>query len=221
MRHLFERSLPYTSRKGCPPGYHKRSSYTIKNTNTYVPPRCIRSTTRYQESQKEFRDRLRRRATQRLMHSASARKSLLSTNNMNCPDGMIARKGYVRRFRSTVRREGYVQTRKGRQIQVYPVATSVYVKPGCIKNRGKTGKGVGSSETIAPLRKGELMKHGYSTSLPQSERHHALESALSEFGSLGVFRKLNAVAKLTSRTAPKSSHIFAKDRDWVRQHFSK
>jgi hypothetical protein len=47
-------------------------------------------------------------------------------------------------------------------------------------------------------------------------RHAALAKAVKEFGSLGVWRKLNAVYVYTRRTAPEASKTFKADRDWVR-----
>jgi len=216
--HKFRKSRRYNSRRGCPPGYHKRASYTVKRTGHYVPTRCVHSTTTYVESQRQFKQRLSRRATQRLARSPAAMEATRK-GEVLCPEGMIMRKGYVRHFRNTVRREGYQQVRSGKVIRVKPVDRDIYVKPGCIKNRGKSGRGVEAGESlIGPLRQGELKKHGYSTELPVAERHEALDKAMREFGAVGVFRKLDAVAKLTKRTAPEASRKFTADRDWVRQH---
>jgi hypothetical protein len=66
------------------------------------------------------------------------------------------------------------------------------------------------------MRKGELAKHGYSFRASDSQRHAALKRAAGEYGALGVYRKLDAVAKLTMRTIPKAAAIFEKDRDWVK-----
>lgn len=218
MPHTFRKSRRYNSRRGCPPGYHKRASYTVKRTDRYVPTRCVRATTKYAESQRQFKQRLSRRATQRLARSPAAVEAA-QKSEVTCPEGMIMRKGYVRHFRNTVRREGYQQVRSGKVIRVKPIARDIYVKPGCIKNRGKLGRGVEAGESpIGPLRQGELKKHGYSTDLPVVERHEALNKAMREFGALGVFRKLDAVAKLTKRTAPEASRKFTADRDWVRQY---
>jgi hypothetical protein len=135
---------------------------------------------------------------------------------------MILRKGYVRHFRNTVKSQGYKQHRRGKTVLVRPRATNIYVKPGCIKDRGLAGKGVGPGiKSIAPLRQGELLKHGYSSAITNNtRRHRSLRSAVKEFGPLGVYRKLNAVAKLSTRTAPKSSALFAKDRDWIRRYYT-
>jgi len=191
----------------------------VKSTGKYVPSRCVRSTTVYNESQREFRSRLAARSQQRLRRSESAQRA--KPDDVMCPDGMILRKGYVRHFRNTVKNQGYKQHRRGKTVIVRPTATNIYVKPGCIKNRGLSGKGVEpGSRSISPLRQGELAKHGYSTKVNTTQRRSSLRSAIKEFGPLGVFRKLNAVAKLSTRTAPKSSALFAKDRNWIRRHYS-
>jgi hypothetical protein len=61
-----------------------------------------------------------------------------------------------------------------------------------------------------------LAKHGYTYRGTSAQRRAALREAAKEFGALGVYRKLNAVAKLTMRTIPKASDIFEEDRQWVK-----
>ena len=70
---------------------------------------------------------------------------------------------------------------------------------------------------IGPLRHGLLAKFGYShvASLSLHQRHTALEKAVKAYGSLSVFRKLNAVYVYSRKTAPSSSRIFKADRDWI------
>jgi hypothetical protein len=218
--HRFTHSKPKSASRDCPKGYHLRSAYTVKSTGKYVPSRCVQSTTVYDESQKQFRSRLQARSAQRIRRSITAKQT--KPDNVTCPDGMILRKGYVRHFRNTVKSQGYKQHRRGKTVLVRPRATNIYVKPGCIQNRGLAGKGVKPGATsIAPLRQGELLKHGYSSKIHNTtRRHRSLRSAVKEFGPLGVYRKLNAVAKLSTRTAPKSSALFAKNRDWIRRHYS-
>lgn len=74
---------------------------------------------------------------------------------------------------------------------------------------------------IGPLRKGELAKHGYHrvVHLTIRQRRNALRKAIHEFGSLGVWRKLNAVAVYTKHSAPKSSRVFKEDMDWIKTEF--
>ena len=86
---------------------------------------------------------------------------------------------------------------------------------------GTSRKACARGPGIGPLRKGELIKHGYKNvvNMSKSDRHVALTDAVSEFGSLGVFRKLNAVQIYTRRTAPATSKIFKTDMEWIRKTF--
>jgi hypothetical protein len=135
-----------------------------------------------------------------------------------CPPGMIERKGYVRKYSNTVLKRGFtVRRNNGKVYRVNPKNKSMRVNASCIKNTGKPGKGVPRS--IGPLRKGELSKHGYSFRLEKSERHAALRRAVDDYGALGVFRKLDAVAKLTKLTVPEASSVYKKDREWIQSEY--
>jgi len=136
-----------------------------------------------------------------------------------CPKGYIMRRGYTRKFRASVKTTGFTVRRKGTVYTVRPKVNTVRVPPACIKNRGLPGKGVKEGEGIGKLRKGELIKYGYQYRLSDSLRQAALKKAIKRYGALSVYRKLDAVAKLSLRTAPDASGIFVKDRDWVRQNF--
>ena len=58
-------SLPFNEQKGCPPGFHKRNSYTSKLGHR-VPPRCVKAQTVYAESRKNFTKRIQHRQEARL-----------------------------------------------------------------------------------------------------------------------------------------------------------
>jgi hypothetical protein len=132
----------------------------------------------------------------------------------------VARKAYVRRITERVRKEGYTRTTKtGKSIKVFPKAKPVFVKAACIKDLGKPGKLPEGAPRIGPLRKGELKRFGYLYKLPDVQRQAALKSAINELGALDIYRKLDAVAKLSKSSAPAASIIFAKDRDWVRKTY--
>lgn len=213
--HKFKKSLSYNSKKGCPSGYHRRKGYIVKKTRKYVPPRCIRSQSPYAETSKEFKNRAGKAQTARLR---KAKKPLNTTRK--CPPGFIARKGYIRKFTSGIRSSGYTVRRKsGTTYKVYPKKRkATYVKSSCIPDLGKKGKAA-PGEQIGPLRKGELRKHGYIYRLPVDQRHNALRKAVVEYGALGVYRKLNAVAKLAVRTAPDASAAFKADRNWIKETY--
>ena len=144
---------------------------------------------------------------------------MATQKNSGCPNGYIMRRGYTRKFRASVKTTGFTVRRKGTVYTVRPKVNTVRVPPACIKNRGLPGKGVKEGEGIGKLRKGELIKYGYQYRLSDSLRQAALKKAIKRYGALSVYRKLDAVAKLSLRTAPDASGIFVKDSDWVRQNF--
>ena len=139
--------------------------------------------------------------------------------NDGCPSGYIMRKGYTRRFKNTIKREGFTVRRKGKLFTVRPKKDETYVPSGCIRNRGLPGKGPREGEGIGSLRKGELIKYGYSYRLADSARQKALKKAIKAYGALSVYRKLDAVSKYSTRTAPDASKIFARDRDWIKASY--
>ena len=207
-------SLPYDDKKGCPPGYIKRKSYTSRAGHR-VSPRCIRSTSGLSESRKNYIRRTLAKQTARLK---TAGKS--ATRKIKCPPGEIERRGYVRKFATSIRKRGYTVKRKsGKVYRIYPEVESVYVKPGCVKDRGLPGK-LAPGEGFGPLKKGDLKKYGYIYTAESQDRHAALRKAIKEFGALGVYRRLDAVAKLSKRTVPKASEVFVVDRNWIKNNFS-
>jgi hypothetical protein len=194
----------------CPPKYHLRHGYTSKK-GRYVHPRCVRSTTIYTQSSANFNKSQTAKTERRLKNMGKS-----SSSTKKCPPGQILRKGYVRRFQTATRSQGYSVKRGNTTYRAYPSKTSTYVKPSCIKDRGLPG----SKNVFGHLRKGDLSKYGYNVKKTEKDRHEALNKAIEEYGALGTFRKLNAVAKLSIRTAPSASKIFEEDRDWVRKTHS-
>jgi len=117
--------------------------------------------------------------------------------------------------------KGYtVKRADGKEYRVYPESKSVFVKPSCIKDKGEPGiKTPSSGEGIGLLRKGELKKHGYIYNESVSERQTALKKAIKEFGTLGVYHKLDAIAKLSKYSVPEASRVFKSDREWLKDHY--
>ena len=135
----------------------------------------------------------------------------------DCPKGYILRSGYTRKFRPSVKASGFTVRRKGTTYTVRPKANTVKVNASCVKNRGLPGKGVG--EGIGKLRKGDMIKYGYQYRLSDSLRQIALKKAIKRYGALSVYRKLDAVSKLSVRTAPDASKIFVRDRNWIKENY--
>ena len=155
--------------------------------------------------------------------SAKKTKSLRNYNVKNlgltktCKKGYILRKPYIRKFLSSTKRTGYSVKRGNKTYRVYPKENSVLVKASCIKDQGLPGS---QNNSIGPLRKGDLSKYGYNAKYSKEQRRSSLRKAVEEYGALGVFRKLDAVAKLSVRRAPFAANVFKKDRDWIRSTFS-
>lgn len=232
----YSKSRAYSSIFGCPEGYHKRASYKSVKGKT-VPTRCVRSTTRKTETSKEFKRKTLERQSRRTATAKKRVPGLRTLRRKACPPGMIERKEYARRFSTAVLKEGFTKRdRAGRTIRIKPHKRSlVYIGSKCIKDKGLPGKG---TQKIGPLRKGELTKFGYEIFkkdrkgkyefesdnkthkvVPEEKRHAALRKAVREYGALGVYRKLDAVAKLSFRTTKQGSKIWTEDRDWVRKTF--
>lgn len=143
----------------------------------------------------------------------------MTYKNSGCPKGYILRKGYTRKFKPGVKASGFTVRRKGTVYTVRPKANTIKVPASCIKDRGLPGKGPREGEGIGKLRKGELIKYGYQYRLSDRLRQSALKRAIKRYGPLSVYRKLDAVAKLSLRTAPDASRIFARDREWIASNF--
>jgi len=132
---------------------------------------------------------------------------------MDCPEGYTLRKGYTRKFSKNIKSNGFTVRRKGTLYTVRPTANAVQVNASCVKKR--TVKRINTGK----LKKGELIKYGYQYRLSDALRHKALEKAIKQYTALNVYRKLDAVAKLSVTHAKNASKIFAKDRNWVRDNF--
>jgi hypothetical protein len=197
------KSLPYNAKKGCKEGYTKRAGYT-SFFGSRVHTRCVRSTSVYKPNTKKNKKNIYIPSVKSL-----ARKA--------CPPGMIERKAYTRKFSNNIRQRGYtVRKSSGQTYHVRPKTSGSTVRPACIRDRGQPGKG---PKKIGKLRKGELSKFGYSFRTGEDARHKALRQAVNEFGVLGVYRKLDAVAKLSKTTIPEAARIFKADRNWVNSKF--
>jgi hypothetical protein len=147
----------------------------------------------------------------RMIHVPSIR----SLTRKECPPGMALRRGYLRKYSTPVRKTGITVHRKGRTYKVFPSSKSAYVKGRCVKSlRKATTRG---PARFGPLRKGELKKLGYSSRLSDNLRHTALRKAVVAYGALGVYRKLDAVAKLSAHTIPTASAVYVADREWIRK----
>jgi hypothetical protein len=77
----------------------------------------------------------------------------------------------------------------------------------------KHGPGIGE------LKPGGLM--GYTPSMSKTARHTKLRKVVKSKGALSTFRKLNALATYTKRTAKGKSKTAKADRNWVKKTYMK
>ena len=89
------------------------------------------------------------------------------------------------------------------------------------KKRKRVNRKTRKTNIIGPLKKGHLTKFGYRVKKNLSIRRRALASAVKEYGSLCVFRKLNAVYVLNKNKNPGKSKIFKRDRNWIKRTYMK
>jgi hypothetical protein len=124
------------------------------------------------------------------------------------------RKGYVRKFRQSIRRKGYsVHRKNGRTYRIFPKkANEVEVKAACVK--------VADQAAAADLKRGQLRKHGYQYRLSDEFRRAALKRAMQEYTPTGVYKILNTATKLARKEKPVAAKIFAADRDWLRAEYA-
>jgi hypothetical protein len=127
-----------------------------------------------------------------------------------CPLGYTFRKGYTRKIRKS---PFYVQ-RKGQLYTVDPKKNAAEIPASCVKNRASAVR-----NTQNALRKGVLIKYGYSYKLADGVREKALRKAVEAYGAKKVYSKLHVVAKLAQKKYPQPASIFARDSQWVKAHF--
>lgn len=115
---------------------------------------------------------------------------------MDCPKGKILKNGY--KTKESDKRKSYK------------------VKPTCIKDLGKTGKG-SKKFTIPDV--GLLENYGYTLSESSEKRHLSLKKTLKDNTPLSIFRRLNAFATLVKNTNLSNYRKFIKDRDYIKMKF--
>jgi hypothetical protein len=186
---MFKEAMPPNK---CPANQILRAAYTRKS-GSRVLAKCIRRVSPYEERYSDFQKRVLGKMTRRLSGYSRAYRG----NNRSCGKGFTLRKAYVP-YKSSGER--------GR-----------LVKAACITKRGSSTSGV----KIGPIRKGELIKYGYAdvSLLPINKRRSALKTAVSQLGSLSVWKKLNVIYLYNKNKNPELAEKFVADRDWVRSTY--
>jgi len=146
----------------------------------------------------------------------------MQLKNNKCRPGYTRRKGYVRKDGIRVKGACVKSTAKTQRAKKKGnCPTGKIMRHGYVRviNKKNGTRKLVRVKGSCPLKKGELSRFGYSYKNPEQVRRRALAVAIRELGSLNLYRKLDAVAKLTTLTSPKASQTFASDRDWIRTHY--
>jgi hypothetical protein len=203
-----KKAKTYNPFLGCPSGYYKRTGH--ERAGQHRRPLCIPT-----------KETATRQVKVGELHRMTSRLGQKPTNsNGKCGPGEILRKSYVRKFRGSVRREGYsVHKEKGKTYRIYPKQRNVHVKSACVKDP-KAIAGKQQLPIFGPMKRRELLKHGYHYSLPINTRRKALESAIAEYSPAYVYKKLSAVAVLSKESKPIASRVFAEDSEWLKKQYN-
>ena len=116
-----------------------------------------------------YRSRSNKKSKRRTTKRRTTKRRTSRKSKNTCPKGKIMRRSY--------------RTSSGKR-----------VKKGCIKDRGRKGKG----KKTLPLPSGDisLSSVGYSTKLPMHERRKSLDKASKKYGILPSLRHLNLIRNL-------------------------
>ena len=92
----------------------------------------------------------------------------------------------------------------------------VQVKPTCIIDRGKPGKG--PKLIIIPKEdKKILSEYGYSLSKSYEERIKSIKKAIKDYTKLKILRYINALRTL-HKSNPRNYNKLDKDLKWIQEH---
>jgi hypothetical protein len=197
-------SVQYNPFTGCPKGYKKRGAYTHKSSGRRISALCI---------SKKGSHKL---PASRSLSRPRAADAAAAVAQKTCPTGYVLRKGYVRKFRQSIRRKGYsVHRKNGRTYRIFPkTSNEVEVKAACVKVTEQA-----DAAAAADLKRGQLRKHGYQYRLSDEFRRAALKKAVQEYTPTGVYKILNTATKLARKEKPLAAKIFEADRDWLRSEY--
>lgn len=119
------------------------------------------------------------------------------------------------RAKLTIHREAYCRKPFTRSSGVKVAASCSPATTFKIIDIGAVGKG----RRLFKVKKGLLKRYGYKTHESAQARHKALKKADKAYGSVRLWRMLNAQAIFRKRLADGNKETFIEDRDWVRENF--
>ena len=111
-------------------------------------------------------------------------------------------------------REGY--ERKAYKRKNGTFVHAAYIKPTCVKDMGRPGKG---PKTLPkPDKLIHLTNYGYSVHAPDKKREAALLAASKDYGILPILRRINLIRNY--QAVPENKLIFSKDVDYMKKLYA-
>jgi hypothetical protein len=118
------------------------------------------------------------------------------------------------REKLTVHRKAYTRKAYTRASGVHVKAARVPATTLEIEDRGAVGRG----KKLFKVHKGLLTKYGYHVANPENRRHDALKKADKQYGSVKLWRMLNAQVLFRKREPSDAAATFRQDRDWIKKN---
>ena len=179
------------------------------NSKKYLPKKCVPSTTMKKKTpttmKKKTPTTMKKKTSGKKCNIEKVLNPISNRCVKNCPKGYIIRNSYIRNLKGN----------------------KTVVPAKCIKSIGLPGKTsnkyLGKNKGIGKLNKGELSKHGYSNikSLTKTKRHKYLNSAIKEYGSSKILKKLGAIKTYQKNKNPEVSRVLYDNMKWVRKKYDK
>ena len=118
------------------------------------------------------------------------------------------------RKKSTIHRKGYKRKAYIKSSGVHVKATSV---PSTTYKAVDLGA-IGHGKKLFAVRKGLLTRFGYHIHLPAEERREALRKADKAYGSVRLFKMINAQTLFRKRLPDGAKEAFQSDKEWILQN---
>jgi hypothetical protein len=131
-----------------------------------------------------------------------------------CPKGYLEREAYDRK---AYKRKPYYRE-DGTKVEGSYVAAT-HVPPSCYKSYGKTEKGPKTLPSPKNF-KIKLKEFGYSTKLPEKERHAALKKASMAFSIREVEQNITLLGNIQGKKTEAAKKIFRDDLEYMKKLYA-
>ena len=151
-----------------------------------------------------------KKGSRKTSKKSSRKTSKMMSRKISCGVGKILKDGY---YRKAHRINPYIKN-DGKKVSGSTIK-SVFVKPSCIQDRGKVGKG---PKLFRVTNTGMLRKYGYSTSALMKSRRIAIDKSIKHNEKHEVLKHLVAIRTLNKSNKDKYD-ILDKDVKYIQNKY--